>query len=106
MWEAASLPLCLSLTGIMEQRGFMEEPVFLGQHTNIHQSSAAGNLCGMVEPLETITPHCVALQVFYYFNDRQRIAREQTRASFLYIHVDMQRQPLFIRMYGVFSLVC
>lgn len=50
MWEASSLPPCLSLTGIREQRGFMEEPVFLGQHANIHQSSAAGNLCGMEEP--------------------------------------------------------
>lgn len=53
--------------------------------------------------LKTITPHCVALQVFYYFNDRQQIAREQTQASFLYTHEDTRRQPLFIQMYGVFS---
>lgn len=32
--------------------------------------------------LKTITPHCVALQVFYYFNDRQQIAREHIQASF------------------------
>lgn len=36
--------------------------------------------------LKTITPYCVALQVFYYFNDRRPIAREQTQASFSYTH--------------------
>lgn len=53
--------------------------------------------------LKTITPHCAALQVFYYFNDRQQIAREQTQASLLYTHVDTRRQPLFAQIYGVFS---
>lgn len=41
-----------SLSGIMEPAGggFKVKPVFFGQRTNIHQSSAAGNLCGMEEP--------------------------------------------------------
>lgn len=87
MWEASSLPPCLSLTGMREQRGVYGGTCVFGPACKHPSELSSWQFVRNGGALKTITPHCVTLQVFYYFNDRQHIAREQTQAPFIYTHM-------------------
>jgi len=59
------------------------EPVFLGQRTNIHQNSAAGNLCGMEEP------------------SRQELLAEQHSKSFITLMIDSRQLESKHKLLGI-----